>query len=251
MNSNILAFAFNDRSVRTAQKDDGSIWFCLADALAAMDSKTDITQAKKSIEDALGADTLIKLPIPDALGQEQNTLFTSESGVTLLVSRSRTAAGKALNKFIHCEVLPSIRKTGSYSAGSIEPKVPQTYGEALIEAGKLAIENERLIKEAEFKDAHIEILEEETDRQAEIIDELFDYSSIIRIAKYNGCGEKAFNWRNLKAASVVLKLEIKQAPCPRFVVKNLYHHDAWRLAYPGYRMPETTTLVIGEIPRSL
>ncbi len=134
---------------------------------------------------------------------------------------------------------------------SIESKVPQTYGEALIEAGKLAIENERLIKESELKNAQIEILEAETERQAEIIDELFDYSSIIRIAKYNGCDEKAFNWRSLKAASVVLKLEIKQAPCSRFVTKNLYHHDAWRLAYPGYRMPETTTLVISEIPKSL
>ncbi len=158
--------------------------------------------------------------------------------------------------------LPLAKKMGAAGANvymlglagykaSIESKVPQTYGEALIEAGKLAIENERLIKESELKNAQIEILEAETERQAEIIDELFDYSSIIRIAKYNGCDEKAFNWRSLKAASVVLKLEIKQAPCSRFVTKNLYHHDAWRLAYPGYRMPETTTLVISEIPKSL
>ncbi len=158
--------------------------------------------------------------------------------------------------------LPLAKKMGAAGANvymlglagykaSIESKVPQTYGEALIEAGKLAIENERLIKESELKNAQIEILEAETERQAEIIDELFDYSSIIRIAKYNGRDEKAFNWRSLKAASVVLKLEIKQAPCSRFVTKNLYHHDAWRLAYPGYRMPETTTLVISEIPKSL
>jgi hypothetical protein len=158
--------------------------------------------------------------------------------------------------------LPLAKKMGAAGANvymlslagykaSIGSKVPQTYGEALIEAGKLAIENERLIKESELKNAQIEILEAETERQAEIIDELFDYSSIIRIAKYNGCDEKAFNWRSLKAASVVLKLEIKQAPCSRFVTKNLYHHDAWRLAYPGYRMPETTTLVISEIPKSL
>jgi prophage antirepressor-like protein len=250
MNNSIVSFVFNDRSVRTAQKDDGSIWFCLADVLSSTQTKTTIGDVKLSLIDVFGEGHVINLSLETTTGI-QDAAFISESGLTFLLSRSRTAAGKALNKFIHCEVLPSIRKTGSYSLGSIEPKVPQTYGEALIEAGKLAIENERLIKEAEFKDAHIEILEEETERQAEIIDELFDYSSIIRIAKYNGCGEKAFNWRNLKTASVVLKLEIKQAPCPRFVTKNLYHHDAWRLAYPGYRMPETTTLVINEIPKSL
>jgi prophage antirepressor-like protein len=143
MNSNIVSFAFHDRSVRTAKKDDGSIWFCLADCLAAMESKTDVNQAKKSIESSLGADTLIKLPAPDALGQEQNTLFISESGVTFLLTRSRTVAGKALNKFIHCEILPSIRKTGGYQVKPSEiPSIPQTYSAALLEAGRLAMELE-------------------------------------------------------------------------------------------------------------
>lgn len=39
-------------------------------------------------------------------------------------------------------------------------------------------------------------------------------------------------------------LEIKKAPYPRHVEKNPYHHDVWRLAYPGIELPETTTLVI-------
>ncbi len=124
MNSSIFSFAFQDRSIRTAQKDDGSVWLCLGDCLDAIESKTDINQAKKSVESGLGADTLIKLPLPDALGQEQNTLFVSESGATFLLSRSRTEAGKALNRFIHCEVLPSIRKTGSYSIAPQPPKLP-------------------------------------------------------------------------------------------------------------------------------
>jgi hypothetical protein len=28
------------------------------------------------------------------------------------------------------------------------------------------------------------------------------------------------------------------------VIKNLYSHDAWRLAYPGIALPETTVLTI-------
>jgi hypothetical protein len=121
--------------------------------------------------------------------------------------------------------------TGSVS---IAPKTPL----------ELAKEQVRLHEQLELQAAQIAILEQETERQAEIIDELFDYSSIVRIAIYNQINEKAFNWRQLKAASLVKGVEIKQAPCPRFVTKNLYHHDVWRLAYPGIALPETTTLVL-------
>ena len=55
------------------------------------------------------------LPILDNLGREQNALCISEPALTLFVSRSRTEMGKAMNRWIHIEVLPSIRKTGSYS----------------------------------------------------------------------------------------------------------------------------------------
>lgn len=117
---------------------------------------------------------------------------------------------------------------------SIAPKTPL----------ELAKEQVRLHEQLELQAAQIAILEQETERQAEIIDELFDYSSIVRIAIYNQINEKAFNWRQLKAASLVKGVEIKQAPCPRFVTKNLYHHNVWRLAYPGIALPETTTLVL-------
>ncbi len=109
---------------------------------------------------------------------------------------------------------------------------------------ELAKEQVRLHEQLELQAAQIKILEEETERQAEVIDELFDYSSIVRVAKYNKISEKQFNWRQLKAASSVKGIEVKVAPCPRFVTKNLYHHDVWRLAYPGVNLPETTTLTI-------
>ncbi len=111
---------------------------------------------------------------------------------------------------------------------------------------ELAREQVRLLEQIELQEAQIKLLEADNERQAEVIDELFEYSSIIRVAKYNGCSEKAFQWHKLKAASKALNVEIKKVPCPRYGEKNLYSHDAWRLAYPGYRLPETTTLVINQ-----
>jgi hypothetical protein len=109
---------------------------------------------------------------------------------------------------------------------------------------QLAREQVKLLEQLEIQSEQIKLLESDNLRQSEAIDELFEYSSIIRIAKFNECDEKAFAWYKLKAASQALGEEIKKVPCPRFGTKNLYSHNAWRLAYSEYRLPETTTLVI-------
>jgi len=31
---------------------------------------------------------------------------------------------------------------------------------------------------------------------------------------------------------------------PRFVWKNLYSHDVWRVCYPNYSLPETVTITV-------
>lgn len=116
-------------------------------------------------------------------------------------------------------------------------KLPATYLEAL--ETLVATEKQKLLLQAQNED-----LQQENELLAEAVDELFDYSSVIRIAKFNDCSEKLFNWRELKTASKLLQLEVKQVPCPRFQTKNLYSHDAWRYVYPDARLPETTTLTI-------
>ena len=123
------------------------------------------------------------------------------------------------------------------TTGSVSIVKPKT-------ALELAKEQVKLLERIELQNEQIKILEDDNQRQAEIIDELFDHSSILRVAKYNNCSETAFSWHRLKAASKVLNLEVKKAPCPRFTTKNLYHHDAWRYVYPNYQLPETTTLRI-------
>ncbi|MFM6726303.1 MAG: KilA-N domain-containing protein [Dolichospermum sp.] len=116
-------------------------------------------------------------------------------------------------------------------------QIPQTYSQALLEAAKLAEENERL-------EAQNVILERQNEQLSEAVDELFGYSSIIRVAKFNSISENRFKWHRLSAVSVQLGLEIKKVPCPRFGEKNLYSHDVWRVAYPGIPLPETNTLVV-------
>ena len=102
-------------------------------------------------------------------------------------------------------------------------ETPQTFAQAL----RLAAD------QAEQLEAQgVKILQ-----QAEVIDELFTHSSIIRMAKLNCHEESDYKWQTLKKASEVLRLEIKKAPCPRYGTKNLYPHAAWSLAYPEASLP--------------
>ncbi|MGL6340190.1 MAG: hypothetical protein ACRC80_13760 [Waterburya sp.] len=141
---------------------------------------------------------------------------------------AQTGQGKQVRRyFIEAEKeLKSIKR--------IQPKT----------ALELAKEQVKILEALELAQAQITLLEEDNQRQSEIIDELFDYSSIIRIAKYNNVSETNFNWRVLKAQSQLMLREVKIAPCPRYVTKNLYSHDVWRYCYPNFKIPETTTLVL-------
>ena len=118
-----------------------------------------------------------------------------------------------------------------------QPQLPQTYLEAL--KALVAVEEEKQLLLAENK-----ILEQQNHQLSEVVDELFDYSSIVRVAKFNKVHESNFKWQRLKAVSQQMGLEIKKVPDARYGYKLLYSHNAWRVAYPSVKLPETMTLVI-------
>jgi prophage antirepressor-like protein len=114
--SNLSFFEFKSKQVRTAVIS-GEIAFCLGDLFMAMRSTTTIAAAKALLEEELGDGVVIDHPIVDALGRQQIAVFVFQAGLTFLLSRSRTELGKQLNRLIHKEILPSLRKTGKYEVG--------------------------------------------------------------------------------------------------------------------------------------
>ena len=173
-------------------------------------------------------------------GGIQSMTVIWEPGIYQLLAKSRKPQAKPFQKWLFEEVLPSIRKTGQYAiAQPTQPQLPQTYLEAL--EALVVTERQRVLLQAEKA-----LLEKTNLALAEAVDELFDYSSILRVAKFNGVSEKLFSWHRLKAVSLELGHEIKRVPSPRFEYQNLYSHDVWRVAYPGVALPETTTLVINQ-----
>ena len=151
MRSDIVLFENEEFGRVRVVEVEGEHYFALKDVLEAQGAKTHTTQAISAIEQGLGDGYVIVVPIKDSLGRDQEAKFISESAVTFLVSRSNTDRGRRCNRWIHTEILPSIRKTGSYS-NTPSYQIPQTYAEALMLAGKLEAERAALADKVE-KDA--------------------------------------------------------------------------------------------------
>ena len=228
----LAVFNYNQSEVRTITINNEP-WFVAQDVCNILELEN-VSKALSRLDDdektELDRESIL------TLSDDPNTVrlsAISESGLYSLVLSSRKPEAKPFKRWIAHDVIPSIRKTGKYE---IDQK-PKT-------ALELAKEQVKLLEQLELQQQIIDNQEKDLLRQSEVIDELFDYSSIIRIAKFNNVPETIFKWQTLKAASQKMNLEVKTAPCPRYVTKNLYSHDAWRFCYPSIKLPETTTLVI-------
>ena len=105
-------FQFHDHQVRTIIKD-GEPWFIAADVCRALDYKN----VSQTVGDNLDDDEK-GISAGYTLGGEQQLVIISESGLYALVLRSRKPEARKFAKWVTSEVLPSIRKTGSYMSDS-------------------------------------------------------------------------------------------------------------------------------------
>ena len=177
-------------------------------------------------------------------GGIQGVALISEDIITDWIVEDNPLLAKAMLKagvrvFLHTAA--GYQLTSSAIA-PVTPALPQTYIEALELLLASEKDKERLALENSMQAVQINELEEDVDRLSELADELFNYSSIVRIAKLNNINEKVYNWRKLKAASKVKGVEVKHAACQRYGIKNLYHRDAWEAAYPDAVLPEASGL---------
>jgi prophage antirepressor-like protein len=116
--NNVFSFDFNNVSnkIRTLQDEKGSIWFIANDVLTILgiSSKGGKSDAIADLdEDEKGSFKTNSTNSEDQRLKEFKII--SESGLYSLIMRSRKPVAKPFQKWVTKEVLPSIRKTGSYS----------------------------------------------------------------------------------------------------------------------------------------
>ena len=112
--SNLIPHVFNDISIRTTEIN-GQIWFVANDVCQALNIVNPRDAIKKLDDDEKG------VALTDTLGGSQQLSIINESGLYVLILRSRDAMKQGsvphqFRKWVTAEVLPSIRKTGSYQS---------------------------------------------------------------------------------------------------------------------------------------
>lgn len=122
MSRDLEPFDFHGQPVRVLTDDQGDPHFVLADVCAALGIANARDTAARLPEDAVGQTDTI-----DSLGRKQTVNTVSESGFYRVVLRSDKPQAEPFIRWVTSEVLPAIRRTGSYS------NIPKTYSEALRE----------------------------------------------------------------------------------------------------------------------
>ncbi len=106
--NNLQIFNYKDKEVRTIEKN-GEPWWVLKDVCEVL-----TLGSPHKIADRLDEDEKGRNLIP-TLGGNQEMTVINESGLYNVILRSDKPEAKPFRKWITSEVLPSIRKTGSYS----------------------------------------------------------------------------------------------------------------------------------------
>lgn len=94
--------------IRTITKDNEPM-FCLADVCKALE----LEQVSR-VKARLKTDGVTTSKVTDRLGREQEATFINESNLYKTIFQSRKESAERFTEWVTSEVLPSIRKTGSY-----------------------------------------------------------------------------------------------------------------------------------------
>ena len=197
--------------------------------------------------------------------------FINESGLYTLIARSNKPEARRFQRWVTSEVLPSIRKTGSYGLqidkhdllllNISKAKTPEERALAISELEQYHEDEKHALKaENEQLEADNEILTQQRDKAIQtkqqisdsktakalgrvgglvtannrLKDELYlnrNYRTIGAIAQLNGISENSLNWRLLKSYCNEHDLEVMKIQGVRFKI-NVYPIESFKALYP-------------------
>jgi prophage antirepressor-like protein len=114
MNNRLIPFEFEGNAVRVIIVNDVE-WWILADVCKVLEVENSRDVARR-----LDDDEKDDVDCIDTIGRVQQMTAVNESGLYTVSFESRKPIAKRFRKWVTSEVLPSIRKTGSYHHGERE-----------------------------------------------------------------------------------------------------------------------------------
>ena len=168
--------------------------------------------------------------IRDSIGREQKPVLINESGLYSLILSSKLPNAKKFKRWVTSEVLPEIRKTGSYT------KAPKSFKEALF----LAYKQQEKIEELEKTKAWIgnkreaQAMNTASQKVKEVkklqlaLDLEMSYATVKKVEKATG---RKYSWRNLKKYCESAGLCWNKAFDSNYGSVNSYPAEAWKNVY--------------------
>lgn len=162
--------------------------------------------------------------------QDKETILINESGLYSLILSSKMPKAKKFKRWVTSEVLPEIRKTGSYT------RAPKSFKEALY----LAYKQQEKIEELEKTKAWIGNKREaiamntasqkskEVKKLQVALDLEMSYATVKKVEKMTG---RKYNWRNLKKFCQDAGLGWNKAFDSNYGSVNSYPIEAWKNVY--------------------
>ncbi len=111
----LIVKQFEGATIRTHLDENGDVWFVTKDIMELLGIKSQ-AHALRKLENKQRGEVLIQSPS----GQQQYSAV-SESGLYALIFQSRKQSALKFQDWVTSEVLPSIRKTGSYQKEVMSP----------------------------------------------------------------------------------------------------------------------------------
>lgn len=134
MNSTELSvFTYQSQPVRTVSID-GEPWFVLKDVCEALG-----IIKYRNVTERLEEDEARQTGVIDSMGRSQQTTVVNEPGLYNVILRSDKPEAKSFKRWVTHEVLPVLRKTGSYS---VSP-APMSTAEMFLAQAKAMVELEQ------------------------------------------------------------------------------------------------------------
>nr|WP_314565389.1 BRO family protein [uncultured Campylobacter sp.] len=183
---NLEIFKNENFEVRVAVDENNEPLFCLSDVCKVLEL-TNASVVKNAIASEFDDDLSLTYPIFDSLGREQNATFISEPQLYFVLMRSDKPNAKPFRMFVNKEVLPSIRKTGSYT------QKPLTQAEILAQSAALLVEQERRTAALETK---TEEIRKEQLKAKHNINRLLNndnYMTLIAFMNLHGISQKGYH----------------------------------------------------------
>lgn len=150
-----LSFFYNDCRIRVVVNSNNELLFCLADICNALNW---YRNGVKTVADKIKAEFQISAlhthRFHTSSGMRHSTMITKTWLDFILVCIRESSKAQDFMKWLDTEVFSNVRQLEQDSQP--QEQQPKSYGELLLEAGRLALENERLLAQIKEKENQLE-----------------------------------------------------------------------------------------------